>query len=76
MKLITETNLTDFDFWSGARYFADKLTYSELKSISEQLKEIYPDGMTDTQINDLFWFDEEFICRLISEDLEEIFERV
>lgn len=76
MKVITETNLTDFDFWSGAKYLADKLTYSELESISEQLEDIYPDGMTDTQINDLFWHDEDFICQMIGEDLEEIFERV
>ena len=32
--------------------------------------------MTDTQINDLFWFDEDFICQMIGEDVEEIFERV
>jgi len=76
MKIITETNLTDFDFWSGAKYFSDKLTYSELEAISEHLQEIYPDGMTDTQINDFFWFEEDFICKLIGEDLDEILERV
>ena len=76
MKVITETNLTDFDFWSGAKYFADKLTYSELETISEQLQGLYPDGMTDTQINDIFWFEEDFICKLIGEDLDEVLERV
>ena len=76
MKVITETNLTDFDFWSGAKYFSGKLTYSELETISEHLQEIYPDGMTDPQINDFFWFEEDFICKLIGEDLDEILERV
>tara|TARA_R100000655_G_scaffold90650_1_gene131251 strand:- start:13 stop:243 length:231 start_codon:yes stop_codon:yes gene_type:complete len=76
MKVITETNLTDFDFWSGAKHLANRLTYSELETISEQLQELYPDGMSDTQVNDLFWFDEDFICKLIGEDLDEILERV
>lgn len=76
MKLITETNLTDFECWSGARHFFNKLTYQELKTISSELEELYPDGMTDTQINDLFWFDEDFICQMIGEDLDEILERI
>lgn len=76
MKVITETNLTGFDFWSGAKHLANKLTYSELETISEHLQELYPDGMTDTQINDFFWFEEDFICKLIGEDLDEILERV
>tara|TARA_R110002012_G_scaffold319502_2_gene540417 strand:- start:129 stop:359 length:231 start_codon:yes stop_codon:yes gene_type:complete len=76
MKLISETDLTDFECWSGAKYFFNKLTYQELKTISLRLEELYPDGMTDTQINDLFWFEEDFICKLINEDIDEILERV
>ena len=73
MKIITETDLTTFKFWSGAKDFSELLTYTELKEITEQLEDLYPDGLTDTQINDLFWFDRDFICELIGLDTETIF---
>jgi hypothetical protein len=63
MKVISEINLTNFDFWSGAKNHS--FTYEELKEIEFQFEDIYPDGMEDVQINDLFWFEEEFICELI-----------
>jgi len=75
MKIITETNLTSFKFWAGATDLAHKLTYSELNEISEELEIIYPDGMTDVQINDLFWFDEDFICKAIGKNIDEVLER-
>jgi hypothetical protein len=76
MKIITETDLTDFECWSGAEYFFNKLTYQELKTISLELEQLYPEGVSETFINDLFWFEQEFICQTIGEDLEEILERV
>ena len=75
MKIITETDLTTFKFWAGAKDFSELLTYTELKEITDQLEELYPDGLTDTQINDLFWFDEDFISELIGVDTETIFNR-
>lgn len=65
MKIIREDSLTNFEFWSGAKDSANMLTYEQLEQITEALEEIYPEGMTDTQINDLFWFDFEYVCELI-----------
>jgi len=75
MIIKTEKDLTNFDFWSGAVSLSNRLTYTELKQITEQLEELYPDGMTETQINDLFWFDEDFICEMIGENIEEVLKR-
>ena len=72
MIIKTEKDLTNFNFWSGAVLLANRLTYTELKQITSQLEELYPEGMTDTQINDLFWFDEDFICEMIGEKTEDI----
>ena len=72
MIIKTEKDLTNFDFWSGAVLLANRLTYIELKQITKQLEEFYPEGMTDTQINDLFWFDEDFICEMIGEKTEDV----
>jgi hypothetical protein len=63
MKVNSEINLTNFQFWSGAKNHS--FTYNELQEIEFQLEDIYPDGIDETHLNDLFWFDEEFICELI-----------
>jgi len=69
MKITNELNLTNFEFWSGAKdnYF----TYSELIELESALEEFYPEGTTETKINDLFWFEEEFLCECIGIDYKE-----
>lgn len=57
MKITSETNLRDFNFWSGAKENAEDLTINQLDQIEEILSELYPNGMTETKINDLFWFE-------------------
>lgn len=75
MKITNETNLRDFEFWSGAREIASRLTDSEMDQIESMLEELYSEGMTETQLNDLFWFDSEWVCSLIGENEESILER-
>lgn len=65
MLIIREDSLTNFEFWSGAKDNAKKLTTEQLEEVERQLEEIYPEGMTETHINDLFWFDFEWVCELI-----------
>ena len=75
MIITTEMSLQDFKFWSGAKDFASKLTSEEFEQIEDMICDIYPDGVTDTQLNDIFWFDKEFICDCIGEDIDNIYER-
>ena len=75
MRITNDLNINNFKFWSGAKDLTNKLTYSELNVIQENLEELYPDGLTDTQLNDLFWFDDEFICELIGVDVDEVYGR-
>lgn len=76
MKVYTETNLTNFDFWSGAKDTVKYLTYDELEQIESILEDAYPDGMSDTEINDLFWFEEDLIAEWLGyEDFEELMHR-
>ena len=65
MIIKTEQSLRYLDFWSGAKANAEMMTAEELDSVENALEELYPDGMTDTEINDLFWFDFEYVCELI-----------
>ena len=65
-----QENLTDFTFWGGAR--AHEFSYSELRIIEDNFSDIFPTTQpTATDINDLFWFDEEFICEFIGLDFKE-----
>ena len=64
MKIYSETDIRDFEFWDGAEYTADAFTEDELATIQGKLEELYPDGMSDTELNDLFWHDEDFVAEL------------
>lgn len=75
MKIYKEESLQDFEFWSGAKDFAEKLTDDELDTIETNLEDIYPDGMDETGLNDLFRFDREWLCELIGTTEEEVWER-
>lgn len=57
MKIILDTRVRDFNFWSGASNNVADLTDAQWDNIERTLDEVYPEGMTDTQLNDLFWFD-------------------
>jgi len=74
MKITKNINLRDFEFWGGAKTFADNLTYSEFNLIQDIL-ESENTNFTETEINDLFWFDDEYICELLNLDIDEIYNR-
>lgn len=76
MKVISEIELSDFNFWSGAKSRAEQLSNTELNAIGEVLEAEYPDGMTETEINDLFWFDFASVCELIGIELNDDEERI
>ncbi len=70
MQYTKELNLTSFNFWSGAKQH--KFTYSELQQLDKNLTEFFDEKPpTETDINDLFWFEEEMLCELIGTDFNE-----
>ena len=74
MKIYTETSLRKFEPWSGAIAVFDRLTDDELDMIESYLEETDPDGMSETAINDFFWFDSDFIAQMIGfADWDEMF---
>lgn len=76
MRVYTEKSLVDFDFWSGAKQRVIYLTTDELEQIENILEMDYPDGMSETEINDLFWFEEDLIAEWLGyNNFEEIVAR-
>ena len=72
MKVYSEINLRDFEFWSGAKSNAETLTSEQLDIVESILEDAYPDGISETQINDFFWFEFDTIREWLGiEDEEE-----
>lgn len=57
MKLFRDIEPRNFDFWDGAEERANKLTDEDWDIVEPILEDLYPDGMEDSTLNDLFWFD-------------------
>ena len=80
MKIYTEISLEDFEAWSGAVSTLDRIkSEGKCDELEATLEELYPDGMDETQLNDLLWFEEDWIFETlgirteseIREELEE-----
>lgn len=67
MKIYRDENLSNFEFWSGAISNAEEFTLEELDRIGEELEALdcEGNGYDETQINDLMWFEPEYLASLI-----------
>lgn len=65
MTYTVEKPLSQFKFWSGARERTDHLTTEQLDQLDDLLPEILGYTPTDTTINDLFWFEDDYIAQLL-----------
>ena len=65
MKIYRECSLTDFEPWSGGADRYKVLTHEQLEQLDAVLEEMYPDGASETEINDLFWFEDDYIAELL-----------
>ena len=72
MKIMTETTLKGFNAWSGAIETKKMILDAGLEEEFEMLiDECYPDGLTDTQLNDLLWFEADWILENLGVEVEE-----
>lgn len=72
VKLICD--LSDYNPWSGAVSTWDKLEELDLiDELDSMLEEMYPEGLTMTQLNDILWFESDWIFETlgVSEDDDE-----
>ena len=55
--------LKDFNAWSGAVDTKQLIIENNKESDFEFLiEELYPQGIQETQLNDILWFESEWIC--------------
>lgn len=60
-----DLSLENFEAWSGGKVTLDALSHSDCEELERQLEELYPDGMTDGELNDFLWFEREMIAELL-----------
>ena len=66
MKIYRDESLSNFEFWSGAISNAEEFTLEELDRIGKELEAAdNGDGYEETQINDLMWFEPEYLASLV-----------
>lgn len=75
MKIYREESLESFEFWSEAKKIVDRLTSEELEDLEPIIEDIYPDGIDETELNDLFWFDTEEVLSWIGLTEDEVLAR-
>ena len=65
MKIIVETSLENFEAWSGGKDTMNDLSHSDCERLDQHIEELYPDGITETQLNDFLWLERDTIADLL-----------
>ena len=73
MKTINEnTRIADFNAWSGAVDTKQTILENDKAEEFEGLiEDCYPDGLTETQLNDILWFDSDWVYETLGIVIEE-----
>lgn len=71
MRLYTE-GLENYTPWSGAvDFYSEIVNVGKLDELEFALDELYLDGISETELNDLLWFEEDWLRGLLDMDGEE-----
>ena len=71
MKIFSETKLADFQAWSGAVDTKNTIIDNDkMEDFEALIDELYPDGLSETQLNDLLWFDSEWVFESLGIEIE------
>jgi len=68
----TNQTLINFKAWSGAKDTKETILQAgKGQEFDNLIEELYPDGLSETQLNDLLWFEEEWIFENLGIEEEE-----
>jgi hypothetical protein len=71
MKIKKYITLNDFEAWSGAKETKEIIIENGKESEFDYLiQELYPNGLTETTLNDILWFDDEWVFETLGIDYE------
>jgi hypothetical protein len=62
MKVFTETTLLSFETWSGATETKNRIiAEGKGEEFDQLIEELYPDGIDETLLNDILWFEPDWV---------------
>lgn len=76
MKTTCDIELRNFEFWSGAIDNRRRFTDEEMDQIEYILEDVYYEGIDETTLNDIMWFEPETLCEWLDLDFEEWLNRI
>ena len=66
MKVYEELNLKDFESWSGATETKNIIiNEGKEEEFEELIEELYPEGLSVIELNDILWFKSEYIFEIL-----------
>lgn len=68
MIVKSDIYLEDFEWWSGAISTAEVLTHDQFSDIEAILEAENPDGIDETELNDLFWHEPDAVAEMLGYD--------
>ena len=72
MKITYDLDLETFEPWAGAVDTLERIKEeNKLMELENLLEELYPDGLEETELNDILWFEEDFLFSNLGISTEE-----
>lgn len=73
MKIINDnTTLENFQTWSGATDTKEIIIEQDKqREFDILIGDLYPNGLTDTQLNDILWFEDDWVFETLGIDIED-----
>jgi hypothetical protein len=70
MKIIKTTyGIENFKPWSGAGYAYNAIIRNDKEAeFNAIIADLYPEGIDETQLNDLLWFDRDWVYEILGLD--------
>lgn len=66
MKIYMEVSLYDFEAWSGGADTLNRvIDNGKVEELENLLEELYPEGLSDTELNDILWFEEDWVYEIL-----------
>ena len=70
MRICKEESLSNFEWWSGAVATAERIWEERGAEGWNELEDAYPDGIDETTLNDLLWFETDTVYEWLGIDDE------
>lgn len=72
MKIYSETSIRDFKAWSGAIDTLERvINAGKADELEAVLEDLYPDGLDETELNDILWFDSDWVYEVCGMQTDE-----